>query len=856
MSGQNDVQMPASESLSVPIRRLPSPLVCGEALCFVDVDAPTTSTTRREQGQAVELLDESAGSKLACLASRSRSVRTAGTGADAETSTGTGTGTSTSTGLGAGTGTSTSTSSRTTSAGGSVSSPKLLVQSPAKVQNSASVSPMSAPLKSEDIGESLRQSYESRLERRTLRLKWTSEEHRRRGEERVRDPAFVSKLEALRQRIREKKEEKRLAAALVDLLQCCAQLLSSSSTANAFKNHDSRHVNTGVDVPRHNSDLRSRRHAAKSGESRVSAFEQGNQQLRSDGECNCVDIAIRVPKQHMLWLALQDEQSAVGDGSDASSVRRDAQHPFLDYASVIEMNREDHSDLSGSIVRQIARYARQLLIAHPFARRVHVVTWTGSLVRLWQYNANGIVLSRPFALMETSDSSRKEGSADSVAELGKLCYLLMSGEATVLPRWTPCSPDAKAQLRDMEVGIEIKDHQSVRIINVRPSIDGSRTVLFGTPITNVHFPQQFKTQYPWVFFKCSWLPERLSQHEHTMLKELSKTGCAPDPIGNFQLPWTTSTLKSFSRSEEDEGQHRMLACVLVFAQHRGTHIPYTLSVAEKADVFAQLSQQLCAYAKRGYHYRDLNTGNVLIRYENDKLVLNLVDHGNVRHGFVRGLETTAEDDARSANQLFIPSGMHRAVSARDSFIFAGQRLLVAVTDRDKMLRRRQWYDEHRELYLSLHRYCDDLESSIYILIWLSAKPGMHDQLRRILTDAGEKTNAWSKEVRFEMLLIEHLGAEEVCNDLLLELYRAIRHAQEASLKRVETHYEEMILNGESNVPFEIIESRLKTVGELPLTPEEEQCMAVEAPRLFRKMSRLQTASDSTPPDAKRTKPKP
>ncbi|CEH14925.1 hypothetical protein CBOM_07592 [Ceraceosorus bombacis] len=108
----------------------------------------------------------------------------------------------------------------------------------------------------------------------------------------------------------------------------------------------------------------------------------------------------------------------------------------------------------------------------------------------------------------------------------------------------------------------------------------------------------------------------------------------------------------------------------------------------------------------------------------------------------------------------------------------------------------------------------------------------------------------------------------------------------------------MILNGESNVPFEIIESRLKTVGELPLTPEEEQCMAVEAPRLFREMSRLmngsamvgigsplfasrratcdpacdaeltgspatlstsrqkQTASDSTPADAKRTKAQP
>ncbi|PWN42740.1 hypothetical protein IE81DRAFT_113344 [Ceraceosorus guamensis] len=275
-------------------------------------------------------------------------------------------------------------------------------------------------------------------------------------------------------------------------------------------------------------------------------------------------------------------------------------HPWLQYVGVIEVKRLTKSDLDSEMVGQMLRYARQLLIAHPFARWVHVVSWTGLKVRLWQFNANGVVLSRALEVGDKSVSSELE-----LDELGKLLHLLLSGEETILPRWTPVKSQKILQDAARKARLSPDHILRSRIVNVRPALNGSRTVVFGAEISDDCSGSSHEHRGKFVFVKCSWLPERLADHEHQILTELSGASGAPLPLVSFELGWTTSTSYTISDQKPPAGKKpaskgRVAAYAVVFLQHRGDQIPRSLKISDMSRIFRQLSEQLLAYARLGF----------------------------------------------------------------------------------------------------------------------------------------------------------------------------------------------------------------------------------------------------------------
>ncbi|PWN38883.1 hypothetical protein IE81DRAFT_350664 [Ceraceosorus guamensis] len=624
--------------------------------------------------------------------------------------------------------------------------------------------------------------------------------------------------------------------------------------------------------------------AARFADSPVRAVERGNLSVTTAGpESNRPDIVLQAKPGKVMCADLCDAHSTTGDGaSDAQG--QGGPHPWLFYVAAVEVKFKKSDLLATRTVGQIFRYGRQLLVGHPFAERVHVLCWAGLRVQVWQFNANAVFVS-PIIEISRSTALQQSGDAtahDSLDELGKLLFLLVSGQETVLPRWTPLIPIAKQSLE--HIGLTVIDREKLKLINVRYTLNGSRTVLFGTPFLNVRLKdagtqakrvvQQLDERDLWVFFKCCWLPERLGDHEHSILERLNGRGGAPTPLGLISLPWKTSSRQRLPSQSGENDTAPLSAYVVVFAQHRGHHIPYDADVSTKASIFAQLSRQLLAYAKLRFHYRDLNTGNVLMRHGTcGEALLVLADHGNVRQSnrprrgkfhtrkerkgsqgpledVKESLAHIIEDDARSINPMFEPTTSALATKTLGDYRLTlqsiesiqseleGDHLTTGeILQETGMLEQLQADGRrlYRKMYTLAHRYCDDLESALYVFLWLEVPAPLQKYLELQLRDPSVKDRNWSQTAAWLTLCRKLLDKHDKCVLIgLLKMRSIIFEAQQAARVALEKYYDDQIAEDVGHND-EDIESLLRKKPEMDLTEEEERCMGIDVPTCYCEM---------------------
>jgi hypothetical protein len=167
-------------------------------------------------------------------------------------------------------------------------------------------------------------------------------------------------------------------------------------------------------------------------------------------------------------------------------------------------------------------------------------------------------------------------------------------------------------------------------------------------------------------------------------------------------------------------------------------------------------------------------GNMLIEIDSED-VLVLADHGNMRkllrpsgtelQGDFDVVLERAEDDARSANQLFLPTGHYRIlrqlnvlkaamnslqdqeakILARPPSACTRSQMSELAVDSLPAMRRRLI-----QIVKYSHRYVDDLESAQYLHIFqVAQREGIDskakNEVARFLSNIFEKTEAWHDE---------------------------------------------------------------------------------------------------------------
>lgn len=400
---------------------------------------------------------------------------------------------------------------------------------------------------------------------------------------------------------------------------------------------------------------------------------------------------------------------------------------------------------------------RMLFSAHPIARHVHILTWCGPIVRLWRFEANRYAVTRGFSVHHDDD----------LTDILRVVLLCLADQ-DLLPTWNPPSfstlklTNSKGNTQSRQ--LVLNDAASAEAL-IRPAVLGSRTVIFLYPplgvqsISTMTLGEQSRLfdGDRRLFVKASWRPDRLVGHELNMLQLIQEglvklkeeeNDCwrdidAPTPLGAMpdDVNWTTWA---------DSSGNKLSLDVLAFVQHKGQPIQQDSSEAYLAQVFGQLVQQLAAYAQIGLHYRDLNQGNILMLPGTEGRLARLVlaDHGNMRVGTarLRGPDSLcrernedewmelAEDDARSANHLFLPlCALDSANHARDyrscqeslPGLEAAQREAnMNGSDREvnlaagKLTKARALLKMARKkAFLRCHRYIDDLESLLYLYLY-------------------------------------------------------------------------------------------------------------------------------------------
>ncbi|PWN17731.1 hypothetical protein BCV69DRAFT_127844 [Microstroma glucosiphilum] len=332
----------------------------------------------------------------------------------------------------------------------------------------------------------------------------------------------------------------------------------------------------------------------------------------------------------------------------------------------------------------------------------------------------------------------------------------------------------------------------MRPLDVRSELFGARTAMF--------YNAGEDRKRPVHMIKMSWVAPRLTSHELVTLRNIRKAfgesleselPLLPQPIGLAKQPsgfqgTTSDTTQTSSAAANFPARH---LCALVTRQHRGDHIGRQVLPRYLVRIHQQLAEVLLKLAEKGYHYRDLNDGNVrLLRGSKSKLYL--ADYGNVRKHFSIREERNpsdaaatidrAKDDTRSATPLFAPSCYAIAKAASEEWGLA----VASVVERAEQLSRRvskaaggrvtsgslrasvdailenleDLHEALRDSNVHSHRYIDDMESALYLHLWTMAlnrglsKFGQIELSRKLRDD---KTAIWTKGCRWELLLDEH-----------------------------------------------------------------------------------------------------
>lgn len=369
---------------------------------------------------------------------------------------------------------------------------------------------------------------------------------------------------------------------------------------------------------------------------------------------------------------------------------------------------------------------------------------------MWYINASLYGCSRPLDTRVRVDQ----------IEIIKIVQLLSLKKYSdlVCSRWDVTARRFSIE-QDGKTDRKVVDVEALRPLAIRPGPFRSRTAVYADAVED--------DEGRVYMLKLSWVAEHLTRHELTTLRDIQEDfgkdlethlpffpipiGLAKPPAG---FPCTTSEMTTAS-SAAPEFPPREL-CALMTKQHIGDYIGTQVRPHGLVSIHRQLADVLFKLAGKGYHYRDLNDGNVRVLHGTTD-TLYLADFGNVSKDLSRrghrgesdaaATIDRAKDDTRSGTPLFVPCCYAIAKVASDEWDYVvdmaikkaaelslaqsqlssefpaavvggrktGNRLDPVV---DAILE--QMEDLHtvlRESNVYAHRYIDDLEGALYLHLW-------------------------------------------------------------------------------------------------------------------------------------------
>jgi hypothetical protein len=275
--------------------------------------------------------------------------------------------------------------------------------------------------------------------------------------------------------------------------------------------------------------------------------------------------------------------------------------------------------------------------------------------------------------------------------------------------------------------------------------------------TYVHASQIGPDKLP-VVGKAAWLDPQLAEHEYKILCILEGDQAStvfPDAKGPLEAQ-TLDVLQRLSYYDkvknrmtrpfgnsiiESSGSHRWLYMPLQHEDMVGGRRPKVLSILythgvpdslvkdvrnlnprQLVGILTDLICELHYAACHGVHYRDLNTGNIVLRKTAEGQAGCFIDYGNAVYAGERRRtgghplthKKACEDDGRSANNLFICLDSLTAQELAEAVDRCSKYLDEAESPSEKETSKA--YLEIAELDLNahhLHRYTSDLESLLY-----------------------------------------------------------------------------------------------------------------------------------------------
>jgi hypothetical protein len=367
---------------------------------------------------------------------------------------------------------------------------------------------------------------------------------------------------------------------------------------------------------------------------------------------------------------------------------------------------------------------------------MHFVTWSGHFVRLWYVNPDMYGCSQIFDTRAPNDQ----------IEIVKILILLsVEDHSTLLNGHWDLGAQTCFEIQGVSHPDPVQVERRMQPLKLRPGPFRSGTAVFAD--------EDGDSEERVLVVKTSWLDDRLVWRELAVLRDMQanlKMPNAPVPIGLARSPTgfqkTTAELATPGSAFDIPAR---TASVLVTKQRLGLHIsPYEpLSVV--LHIHLQLVEQLLLLAEGGYHFRDINDGNVRLLRGTQKTLL-LIDYANVSKSSERGRQPgkpdtiatidRAKDDIRAGDTMYAPTCYASAERAIDhwksavSVIVGNSRhkcqeaLDKPYNDRLQLvsaeIRKRlpELHKAQREVNVLSHRYLDDLEASLYLLLWNVSKP--------------------------------------------------------------------------------------------------------------------------------------
>lgn len=365
----------------------------------------------------------------------------------------------------------------------------------------------------------------------------------------------------------------------------------------------------------------------------------------------------------------------------------------------------------------------------------HFMTWCGTTVRLWYVNPAFYGCSQGF------DTGKQQ---DQIEIIKLLHFFTDEKYANLLCGQWDIAAETQFEIEEdgeaKERTVNIK--KGLQQLDVRPGPFGARTAVWADQDDDDRDNQDQVT-----VIKVSWVASHLTRHELMILRKMwerVKLPNAPRPIGTALLPPGFQHTTSETTPSPLRGWPARFLTVLVTEQCVGIALPLDIKAHDSVFVYQQLAEQLLLLAEQGFHYRDLNEGNIrLLRGTHN--VLLIVDFGNVRFNLSRRGDQKqsdaaatidrAKDDTRSANPLFLPACCVIAEKAVQTWENAVDQVALesrAVcddalgTDTKERLQlvlaiiQEKLPDLHqsqRDANVYSHRYIDDLESAAYLQLW-------------------------------------------------------------------------------------------------------------------------------------------